>query len=146
MFKQKNILIIILFLLILSVISNGIFFYKSQEAKNEQINQIKQNEKLTTQIEVLQKEIEELRIPEKEDSAWKTYRNEAYGFEIDYPVTGWNLTKEDIVYFPIGHPLFSLCTKSKNNEKHTRNFKRTADQYQLRCDPTGRGRSQATVW
>jgi len=73
---------------IIFIILAGFFAYQWWQVKGELGRKIEENENLTKEIENLQGEIEELKISKEETAEWKTYRNEEYGFEIDYPV-GW---------------------------------------------------------
>ena len=95
---SKTTLLIILLAIFLIIAS--IFGYQWWQIKGELARQIEENENLKNQIaeleeeiDRLQKEIEELKTIEgkirDETAGWKTYRNEEYGFEIDYPMVGW---------------------------------------------------------
>ncbi len=88
-------------LLAVLIVATGFFSYQWWQVKGELVKKIEENEVLKgevngLQIEIdrLQKEIEKLKISEEkikdETDEWKTYRNEEYGFEIDYSVAeGW---------------------------------------------------------
>jgi len=114
-FTKTTYLVIVLVVVFLAA---GFFAYQWWQVKGELAKQIEQNvdltkeaEKLRAEIDKLQKEIERLKIT-GETADWKTYRNEYYGFEIDYPVINWEFEKGN-TYHPL---VFSIC-KNKQQEK-----------------------------
>lgn len=64
------------------------------------------------------KEIAESELIEKIPSNWKTYRNEEYGFEIDYSAIGWEFKESSR-----GGPyLFSLCRQKNRGQRKKETF------------------------
>ena len=107
-FSKTNWLIIPFAILI---VATGFFAYQWWQAKGKLAKKIEENENLIKQVNELQtevsklkKEIEELkRVGEKplNNTGWKTYRaewkdyrNEEYGFEINYP-RSWEAKTEE---------------------------------------------------
>lgn len=78
------------------------FVDRSSIPKEEQIS--KEMEKLA------EEKTEECK---EETASWKTYRNEIYGFEIDYPVVGWNFKE----CYPGAPTVFILCKQQNKGEK-----------------------------
>lgn len=78
------------------------FVDRSSIPKEEQIS--KEMEKL------LEEKTEEYK---DETASWKTYRNEIYGFEIDYPVVGWNFKE----CYPESPTVFILCKQQNKGEE-----------------------------
>lgn len=113
-------------ILVVFIIAAGFFAYqwwqvKGELAKNltENENLVKQANKLQAEIDKLQKEIEELKISEEikdETAEWKTYRNEEYGFEIDYPKVGWGI-KETHFWADASPFAFDLYQLSYNGDE-----------------------------
>ncbi len=52
-------------------------------------------------------------LPTNETPDWETYRNEEYGFEIDYPADGWEFEE----YYRGAPTIFGLCKEQVENEK-----------------------------
>jgi len=120
-------------LLIVFIIITGLFAYQWWQVKGELAKQIDENVNLIKKIDDLQRELEQLRVPEEkipdETSGWKTYRNEIYGFKIDYPAVGWkieegylrgalpfyfNLYKSDLLHFYIKGRIWFMAPLCEN--------------------------------
>ncbi len=93
--------------IIVFLLAAGFFVYQWWQVKGELARQIERNESLKNQVAELQaeidklkKEIEELKVFKgkaiEETISWKTYKNEEYGFEIDYPIVGWKFDGESL--------------------------------------------------
>lgn len=78
----------------------GVFAYQWRQTKGKLIKQTEQNRSLVKQVEELQKEIKKLKNAKggatDRTAEWKTYRNEEYGFEIDYPMVDWGFDRESL--------------------------------------------------
>lgn len=93
MIKKNTFFITFTLLLFLILLGVGLFGYQQQQVKNELAIKIGENKNLLKKIDELQKEIEELKVFEKEKTTnktddWKTYKNEQQGFEIKFPLIG----------------------------------------------------------
>ena len=100
---------LIIFLIVFVIIA-GFFIFQWRQVKGELVKQIEQNENLIKQVNELQKEVKGLKaseekISEDKSTDWKTYRNEEYGFEMDYPTVDWEFIEES----RSGPLLFKLC-------------------------------------
>lgn len=93
MTKKNTFFIALILLLLFVLLVAGLFSYQLRWVKNELELKVGENTNLLKEIDGLQKEIEGLKIFEKEKTAnktddWKTYKNKQQGFEIKLPPAG----------------------------------------------------------
>ncbi len=104
----------IILILLFFVLSGVVFLsYQLQQTEIKLENKTKENENLLKRIDELQKEIGELKNKEKtveETANWKTYRNEEFGFEVDYFIDDWELNA-------YSSKKFQTCKKLTDEEK-----------------------------